>query len=369
MSIDRDDTAIGARPGVDLLLAQAAAAQSRADARRRAVAAQLVISRDFWLTDADRVVVTAMLSAMVAGIGDTLRDVAHQSLTVAREAVAAGLIAAMRGTAPLAPGDFESLPALLAELAARVAERRIADALSVEPSATEQVGDPAPELLGRLATIAHPVVPSAARRYAIAEARRRGPDDLPSGTAYADSAMSDDLPAELYRPLVWHIAAALGEAARASGRERIAIDRALDEAAAAQIAVHDDTGGLEAAAMRLIAAVDARVDELPELAIEALRDRRLPLFIATVAHALSLDYRLVRDFVIDPADARLWTALRALDFPRDALAMVGVALCEADPRRDIDAFADSIDTLNAIDAGDARLVMAHLRRRLSESGR
>ena len=48
----------------------------------------------------------------------------------------------------------------------------------------------------------------------------------------------------------------------------------------------------------------------------------------------------------DPAP--LCMLLRALDLPRETLARIGFALCEADPARDLDAFADLIDEVAAV---------------------
>jgi hypothetical protein len=59
--------------------------------------------------------------------------------------------------------------------------------------------------------------------------------------------------------------------------------------------------------------------------------------------------------------AQLWVALRALALPREAIARVGVALCEADPRRDVEAFAEQLDAIMAIATDDARAALAGLR--------
>ena len=51
----------------------------------------------------------------------------------------------------------------------------------------------------------------------------------------------------------------------------------------------------------------------------------------------------------------------ALDLTRDIVAKVGYALCEADPRRDLENFADTLDAIAAIDAGEARTALAPMK--------
>ena len=113
--------------------------------------------------------------------------------------------------------------------------------------------------------------------------------------------------------------------------------------------------------MRLATAIDAPQDELAELMTEALGDRRVTLFAGLLAHALGIDYAAARDIALDTAGDRLWVALRSLDFGRAAIARIGVALCEADPRRDVEAFADQIDAIMAIEPGEARAALAPLK--------
>ena len=133
------------------------------------------------------------------------------------------------------------------------------------------------------------------------------------------------------------------------------------EAALASFLSADGSDRLEAATMRLAAAIRPSAGELPGLLIEALDDRRITLFTALIGHALGVEYDTAREIVFDASAERLWLVLRALDLPREKIAMIGYALSEADPRRDIDAFADALDAIMTIDAERARDALAPLR--------
>jgi hypothetical protein len=187
-----------------------------------------------------------------------------------------------------------------------------------------------------------------------AESRRRA---APPGEAPGWS----DLPAELHHRLVWWVAAALRERnSEDAGDNVVLLDRALAEAALRQVGAHDEGDRVEAAAMRLAAAVDAHADELATLLVEALADRRLPLFVAFIAHALGLEYGETRDIALDPAGDQLWPVLRALELDRSAIARIGLALTEADPRRDVEAFADRLDAIAELPSASARIALAPL---------
>ena len=112
--------------------------------------------------------------------------------------------------------------------------------------------------------------------------------------------------------------------------------------------------------MRLAGAIKAQPDELPPLLIEALHDARLTLFIALIAHALGVAYELIRELVLELEGERLWLVLRALDLPRPAIAEIGYLLAEAEPRRDVEAFADLLDAIASIDPAAARRAIAPL---------
>ena len=113
--------------------------------------------------------------------------------------------------------------------------------------------------------------------------------------------------------------------------------------------------------MRFAAAIDAQPGELAALLIESLGDRRIVLFTALLAHAMGVGYSLARDIVLDPEGDRLWLAFRALELTREPIAKAGYALCEADPRRDLERFADTLDAIAAIGAGEARNALAPMK--------
>jgi hypothetical protein len=170
-----------------------------------------------------------------------------------------------------------------------------------------------------------------------------------------------DLPAPLHQRLVWWVAAALRErTVPVAGDGMAALDRALAEAALRSLSAQGGAERLEVATLRLAAAIDAHDDELPILLVEALGDRQLALFIAFLAHALRVEYEVAREIVLDPEADRLWLVLRALDLPRDSLARIGLALSEADPRRELDALPDQLEAAMAIAVDDARAAVTPL---------
>lgn len=357
MSIDRDDNLQGIRAGASQLLARAAAGESRAEVRLRAAVAQLSQPDDLWIDDRTRAQVANCLSGMIAAIEAELRGHAARALGVRGAADLAEAIARPQPTteAALAAAGLLAAPDLVRELVARTAQDMTSEALP--PMAPSE--DDRASLIVRLAGVPDGVVAATAIAYMAAEARRRAATD--AGEVKASS--QTDLPAELHHRLVWWVTAAIAaELPPVAGPAQAAIDRALTDAALRSLAAHDEGDRLEAAAMQLAGAIDATATELPELIEESLHDRRLPLFIAVLAHALGVDYDLVRDVVLDPVGDRLWIAARALDLPRATMARIGLALCEADPRRDLDGFADQIDMIAAIDADEARRAIAPLTR-------
>lgn len=233
-----------------------------------------------------------------------------------------------------------ALPAdLTAEFIAQARHDILTEALPVEVTGPEETS-----LAVRLTTAPDPVVAGAAAAMLGAEARRR------------TGAGESELPAELHHRLAWRVAAALRVVAGGGA----ALDRALAEAARRSIAAHDEGERLDAAAMRLASAIDARPDERGPLLVSALGDRRLALFVAVLAHALDLDFAEVRALVIAPDDDRLWICLRAAALGRTEIARIAFALSEADPRRDIERLADRLDAIAAIDVMAAAGALAPL---------
>jgi hypothetical protein len=353
MSITVRDMDDGSQRGASPLLVRAAGADARA-ARRLAVAIDdFFLPEDARLDDRSRSAMGTALAGMVAAIDGALRQHASRLLT-AREELA--LAAAL--TAPgilvldrlVAAGLLRDTD-LMRELIARVQQDALGDGLpSTAPDEPEK-----PSLLSRLVNQADSVVATSAMALLTAESRRRGASEGGTGS-------HTDLPADLHHRLVWWVAAALRERFATGATEAVAaLDRALAEAAVRSLAAHDEGDRLEATAMRLAVAIEATPRELPALLVEALGDRRIALFTALIAHAMGLDYGQAREVVIDPRADRLWLVLRALELEREPIARIGLALCEADPRRDLEGFAESIGDIVAVPADAARAALAPLK--------
>jgi hypothetical protein len=340
MAISHRDIEDGARTGAATLRARAAKADARADRRLAIAIDDFFLSDDGRLDDQLRDGLAQALSGLVGTIEAAIRAHAGR-LLVARggPALTEAPLALDRLVAVGLVRDSE----LMGELIGRVRQTQLAEALPVEsPDRADQ-----PSMLARLSQYPDHVVATNAVALLAAEGRRREPG---AGTR-------TDLPAELHHRLVWWVAAALRDSA---GDATDTLDRALAEAALRSVAAHDESERLEASAMRLAAALDPRADELAPLLIEALADRRLSLFIALLGHALGLDYADARDVVLDPDADRLWLVLRALELDRIAIAKIGLALSDADPRRDVERFADSLDGIAAVPPVEARSAIAPL---------
>lgn len=64
--------------------------------------------------------------------------------------------------------------------------------------------------------------------------------------------------------------------------------------------------------------------------------------------------------MLEPEGDRLWLALRAAALGRPTIARIALALADADPRRDIDSFADDLDAIAAVPVEGARSALAPL---------
>jgi hypothetical protein len=237
---------------------------------------------------------------------------------------------------------------LMSEVIARVRMEAIGDALP----ATSPAELDSPSLLARLANHPDRVVAEASTQLFMAESRRRGVIECVS---------QKDLRAGLHQRLVWWVAAAVRERCDASGQDVAVLDTALAEAALLSLSTHDDRDRLEAVAMRLAVAFEAGPQELPALLIEAIGDRRIALFTAFLSQAVGIDYEQGREIVCDPDTGRLWLVLRALDCDRRTIARIGLALCEADARRDLEDFADSLDGIADVSPARARQALAPMK--------
>lgn len=338
MSIDLGDMDDGTQHGASHLLARGAVDDVRADRRIMSALDDFFLDDDARLDDRLRSGLADMLRAMFDAVEGGLRQ--HAARLLARPETQS--TATMLTDAPMvvhATLDRKGLlddRELMRELLSRAGEQRLGEQL---PGAAPERSD-LPSLLVRLA--AHPdgIVAAAATATMMADARRRafGEPDMP---------IRSDLPAELHHRLVWTVAAVLRDRFGAGEAGGAAVDHALTEAALRSLAAHDEGERLEAAAMRLASAIGATGEELATLLVEAIDDRRLALFTALLAQALGCGYDVMREIVLDPVSDRLWLALRAAAIDRADIARIGLALCDADPRRDVDAFADKLDAIAA----------------------
>lgn len=350
MSTEVRDPDDGLLRGASLLIARAAAADERAHLRLAAAIDDFFLPEDARLDDRMRGGIAAALTALVAGVEGALTQHAGRLLVARAEPELALRLTGNPASVldRLVAAGLLRDSDMMRELIARVRQDVIGDGL---PAASPAELD-APSLLTRLANHADSVVAGAATALFAAESRRRGS---------IEGAMQTDLPAELHHRLVWWVAAALRERCETSGGETNELDKALAEAAVRSLSAHDEGDRLEAAAMRLAVAYEASPQELPAVLVEALGDRRIALFIGVLSHAVGLDYEQGRDIVSDADAGRLWLVLRALETDRQAIARIGLALCEADPRRDLEEFADALDDIAAIPADRARAALAPLK--------
>lgn len=294
----------------------------------------LFLPDDARLDEQTRLALAHRLNETIEGIETALRRQAARLLAARGGAALAEAL--LRGTTG---GAAERLTlagllrdeALIAELVAQVQHILLAEALPAIASGNDEAS-----LLVRLAAVPDRVVASAAQALLAADGRGRAL-----------------LPADLQHRLVWWTAAAIRP-----GTPDADTDRAIAEAATRSLGAHDEGERMEAVAMRLAAAIDARPDEVAPLLLEALGDRRLSLFTAVLARAVGIDYEQARALVLEPEGERLWLALRAVQLDRPTIARIALTLSDADPRRDIEAFADQLDRIAAVEPAEARLALA-----------
>lgn len=366
MSDNPVDTRDGPTVGAKKLLARAAAADVRAFQALKIAVDDFFLPEDSRLDERTRSALAVLLRSLVETVEAEIREHGARLLGARGESALADRLSeegvpvlarlSQSGLARLSQSGLLRDPELMEELIARVRQELLGNALPMQGA----VDPERPSLINRF--VQHPdrVVAAGAMAVLIAESRRRGSPE-------SGQLNQTELPAELHHRLIWWVAAAL--------RERVAtavdggvdpldigpLDKALSDAAQRSLSAYDEGDRLEATAMRFAAAIDAQPGELPNLLVESLGDRRIVLFTALLAHALGVGYALARDIVVDPAGDRLWLALRALDLTREPIAKVGYALCEADPRRDLEYFADMLDAIASIDSGEARTALAPMK--------
>jgi hypothetical protein len=350
MSDPNVDMSDGAQDGAWTLIAHAAAVDHASRHGLDVAIDDFFLPDDGRIEERTRLALARLLRALIETVGGEVVGHAVRLLRVQGEAAKAealggvDLLDRLRGPGVLCDR------ALIAELLGRVRQELLAGFMPAQaPDEPDR-----PSLINRFLQHGDRVLAQAALAVLTAESRRRVVRE-------AGPLAQTDLPAELHHRRVWWVAAALREGWLTAEGSQAALDRALAESAQRSLAAHDEGDRLEAAVMRLAVAVDAQADELVELMIEALGDRRVTLFAGLLAHALGTEYELARDIALDADGSRLWIALRALEFGREAIARIGVALSEADPRRDVERFADLLDVIMAIEAGAAREALSMLR--------
>jgi hypothetical protein len=336
--------------GAGVLIARATAADARGRTRLSAAIEDFFLPDDARLDDRMRSGIAGALTALVAGVEAALTQHAARLLAMRGEPeLALRLTGGTRAILDrlVTAGLFRDSD-LMSEVIARVRLETIGDAMpTTSPAELDS-----PSLLARLANHIDGVVAEAATAVFAGESRRRG---VIEGVALTD------LPADLHHRLVWWVAAALRERCDASGHDVVMLDTALAEAAVRSLSAHDEGDRMESAAMRLAVAFEAGPQELPALLVEAIGDRRIAVFTALLSQAVGLDYEQGRDIVCDSNAERLWLVLRALDCDRQTIARIGLALCEADARRDLEDFAESLDEIVGVPATRARQALAPMK--------
>ncbi len=335
-------------PGTRISAARRLAAL--ADARLSGAIDDFFLAEEGRLDERTRLTLARLIAAVVQGIEtDVRRHAARLLAGRGADAAAERLLKGHDDTVRrLSRAGLLRDRLLMDELIAQVRCDLLAERLAPGAAAPDQVS-----LLVRLAEVEDGVVAAAARALLSAEVRRRAAHEQ-GGVA------AGILPAELHHQLVWWVAASVREGQVAVAGDDALVDRAIVEAAQRSLAAHDEGQRPESIASRLASAIDARGGEIGELLVEALGDRRLLLFVAVLAHAVDLDFDGARAIVLEPEGDRLWLALRAAALDRPTIARIALALAEADPRRDIEAFADDLDAIAAVPVDTARSALAPL---------
>lgn len=328
--------------------ARAVAADGHAERRLRHAIDDLFLPEEARLSDRTRAALHAVVAGIVAATEAEIRRYAARLL--AGRGATAEAESLLRGGSVLdrlaAAGSLRD-PDLMEELIARVKFDLLARSLPTAAAEPDR-----PSLLVRLADAPDGVVATGARALLATENRRRAALD-------GSGPVRSELPAELHQRLAWYVAAAVREQTpdMAGMSDR---DRALTEAVLRSLSAHDEADRPEAAAARLAAALDAQADELGPLLTEAVVDGRLTLFAAVLARSAGVDYEQVRHLAVDPRGDLLLLLLHAVGLDRVAIARIGVALTEADPRRDLEQLADAIDWAVMHDRNEVRTALAPL---------
>ncbi|MEH3037391.1 MAG: DUF2336 domain-containing protein [Sphingomonas adhaesiva] len=327
------------------VLARAATADRRVDARLATAIADIFLPERDRLDERTRATVAALLEATVAAAEREIAGHAARLLATRGAGEAAQRLNANHSLAlpRLAASGLLRDADLMAEL---IAQARI-DLIDAALIANRAPGSRA-TLLTRLAESRDGVIRSRAVTYMVADSRRRMPN----------AARRADLPVALHRRLAWWIAAALREQLDAFADP--AIDRALVEATQRSLSVHEEGDRIAMLAASLAAAIAPEVTDLPPLMVDALVEGKLALFVALLAQAAGVDPAEARGLVLDVDSERLWLALRGVGLARADIARIGWLLCEADAWRDAETLADMLGPVGALESEAAAQVVAPL---------
>lgn len=296
------------------------------------------------LTEWQRLTAAALLGRLVRAIEDDLRARLATSFA-AHEALAAALSSAH---VELAAPILERAGALYdadisAVLVRRVEEHRFWSA---------RRGDGREDGLNRLVADSDEEIAADAMALVMARSRRFDRFQEPVlGHA--------ELPAELHHKLVWLIAAALRHYIVQQHRVG-AVDTAIEAAAVAVIAGHDEGEGLEAIAARLALRLH-RLGRLDGDALaRALEDGLLPFFVAGLAVRAGLDAGAAWEVLSDPRARGPALLLRAAGLERSEASRILLALNARGPvfsAQEGDDAAAQLDLFDTLDKASASEVL------------
>ncbi|MEH3047734.1 DUF2336 domain-containing protein [Sphingomonas adhaesiva] len=332
-------------PATSDVLARAAAADVRVDARLATAIADIFLPERDRLDERTRAAVARLVEATVAAAERDIAGHAARVLATRGHGVTAQRLSANHPlTLPrLATAGLLRDADIMAEMIAQARIDLIDEAL-----VTNRAPGTRATLLARLTESRDGVIRSRAVTYLVADSRRRGPA----------AARRAELPAALHQRLAWWIAAALREhlAAAADG----AVDRALVEATQRSLDAQVDCDRVAMLAVNLAAAIAPDAGDLPRLLLDTLVEGRLALFVAVLAQAVGIDPVEARGLVLDTDSERLWLALRGVGLSREEIAQLGWLLSEADGWRDAEALADVLGPIAALAPDMAAQVVAPL---------
>jgi len=318
-----------------------------AAARERfAVAAtDLLLPDQARLTEWQRLTAAALLSRLIHGIEDEMRA----RLAERFESHAALHAALSSAHVPIALPILERAQALRDTELSNVLVRRVEEHRYWKANAPAAGSD---ELLFHLVRDPDEEIAVEAMELVIARSRRFDRFQEPAMGAV-------ELPAELQHKLVWMVAAALRHYI-VQQHGVAAVDAAIEEAASALIAAHDEGATLEARAVRLARRLDAAGRLDGALLARILGEGMLPFFIAALAARCALDYAAAWEVLADPRGRGPALLLKAGGVERDHAAAVLLLLASRGPLvsgAEGEAASSQLDLFDTMDEAAAREVL------------